>query len=99
MASIGKSNGLFHRPPPHPVLGPARPPRATHPGARLARAGTPWMPPAGRRPAPPGQGLGTERRRGWGYAAGGAAGVATPLHAFIYGWFCYKVLPFPLKFT
>jgi hypothetical protein len=32
--SIGKSNGLFHRLPRYPVRGPARTPRAAHPGAR-----------------------------------------------------------------
>src|SRR4030095_1866787 len=37
--SIGKSNGLFHRLPRYPVRGPARPPRAAHPGAHLARGG------------------------------------------------------------
>src|SRR5262249_22371286 len=61
---VGESNGLFHRPPHHPVLWSARP---SHPGVDHVRAGP--RPPApaagprcrpqtGRRPAPLGRGSG-----------------------------------------
>ena len=63
--SIGKSNGLFHRPPRDLVLGSAR---------TLRASGWPVLDAAGRPLArPPGRGLGTERQRGWGCAAGDIA--------------------------
>jgi Putative transposase len=63
--------------PPRAGVG-SHPPRCTpwrapcQGGPEAPRAsGGPALGAAGR-PAPPGQGLGTERRRGWGYAAGGS---------------------------
>jgi hypothetical protein len=75
-ASIGKSNGLFHRlclpTPCHPA---AILPAAARAWGRPARpapaAGQRWMPPAGRRLAP----QRTDRMGGWGRAAG-TAGAA-----------------------
>jgi hypothetical protein len=74
--SIGKSNGLFHQPPHHPVLGAARTPRPGAPWTRRAPGHRPQAAPA--RPPPArtaahGQDgwLGTGRRHGWSCARGG----------------------------